>query len=424
MKKKWIATVLAAAMGVSLLSGCGSAAGNASVASTEADSSVSQGSDGTVTLKVWSEESNFDLMNQMIESFKQEYAGQADFDITLEASTDSEAKNNVLSDIHNAADVYPLADDQITGLVAGGALCPVANADEVKAANDEGSVAAATVNDVLYAYPMTADNGYFMYYDKNYFTDEDVQTLDGMLAVAAANGKKITMDWSSGWYMYAFFGNTGLDFGVNDDNVTNHCNWNASDTAIKGVDIAQSMLAVAANPGFMNAVDTDFMAGVEDGSVIAGVSGAWNAAAIKKIWGDNYGAVKLPTYTCNGEQVQMASFKGYKYMGVNAYSAYPEWAAKLADWFTNEQNQTLRFEVSNQGPSNIVAASSDAVSQVPALVAVMDQAQYGTLQRVGNSYWDAMSAFGETMASGNPNGTDLQEIMDTLVEGITQSAAN
>ena len=424
MKKKWIASVLAAAMGVSLLSGCGSAAGNASVASTEANSSVSQGSDGTVTLKVWSEESNFDLMNQMIESFKQEYAGQADFDITLEASTDSEAKNNVLGDIHNAADVFPLADDQITGLVAGGALYPVTNADEVKAANDEGAVAAATVNDVLYAYPMTADNGYFMYYDKNYFTDEDVQTLDGMLAVAAANGKKITMDWSSGWYMYSFFGNTGLDFGVNDDNVTNHCNWNATDTAIKGVDIAQSMLAVAANPGFMNAVDTDFLAGAEDGSIIAGVSGAWNAATIKKIWGDDYGAVKLPTYTCNGQQVQMASFKGYKYMGVNAYSAYPEWAAKLADWFTNEQNQTLRFEVNNQGPSNIVAASSDAVSQVPALIAVMDQAQYGTLQRVGNSYWDAMSAFGETMASGNPNGTDLQEIMDTLVEGITQSAAN
>ena len=265
----------------------------------------------------------------MIESFKQEYAGQADFDITLEASADSEAKNNVLSDIHNAADVYPLADDQITGLVAAGALYPVTNADEVKAANDEGAVAAATVNDVLYAYPMTADNGYFMYYDKNYFTDEDVQTMDGMLAVAAANGKKITMDWSSGWYMYSFFGNTGLDFGVNDDGVTNHCNWNATDTAIKGVDIAQSMLAIATNPGFMNAVDTDFLAGAEDGSVIAGVSGAWNAATIKQIWGDNYGAVKLPTYTCNGEQVQMASFKGYKYMGVNAYSAYPEWAAKI-----------------------------------------------------------------------------------------------
>ena len=423
MKKKWIASVLAAAMGVSLLSGCGSAAGNASVASTEADSSVSQGSDGTVTLKVWSEESNFDMMNQMIESFKQEYAGQADFDITLEASADSEAKNNVLGDIHNAADVYPLADDQITGLVAAGALYPVVNADEVKAANDEGAVAAATVNDVLYAYPMTADNGYFMYYDKNYFTDEDVQTMDGMLAVAAANGKKITMDWSSGWYMYSFFGNTGLDFGVNDDGVTNHCNWNATDTAIKGVDIAQSMLAIATNPGFMNAVDTDFLAGAEDGSVIAGVSGAWNAATIKQIWGDNYGAVKLPTYTCAGQQIQMSSFKGYKYMAVNAYTKYPEWANKLAQWFTNEDNQKLRFEMKNVGPANKAAAADDAVKKVPAIMAVMDQAQYGKLQRVGNSYWDAATEFGEKMAAGNPDNTALQEIMDNLVAGITQSVA-
>ncbi len=40
--------------------------------------------------------------------------------------------------------------------------------------------------------------------------------MDGLLAAAGAVGKKVTMDWSSGWYLY-FFGNTGLDFGVNDD---------------------------------------------------------------------------------------------------------------------------------------------------------------------------------------------------------------
>lgn len=91
----------------------------------------------------------------------------------------------------------------------------------------------------------------------------------------------------------------------------------------------------------MNAVDTDFMAGVQDGSVIAGVSGAWNAATVKQVWGDNYGAVKLPTYTCARTADPDVTFKGYKYMGVSAYSKYPEWAAKLADWLTNEQNQTL-----------------------------------------------------------------------------------
>lgn len=59
---------------------------------------------------------------------------------------------------------------------------------------------------------MTADNGYFLYYDKRYLTDADVQTMDGLLAAAQAQGKKVTMDWSSGWYLYAFFGNTGTGF--------------------------------------------------------------------------------------------------------------------------------------------------------------------------------------------------------------------
>lgn len=68
-----------------------------------------------------------------------------------------------------------------------------------------------------------------------------------------------------------------------------------------------------------------------------------------------------------GQQVQMSSFTGYKMMGVNAYSKYPEWAAKFADWLTNEENQTIRFEERNQGPSNTNAAASDAVKQVPAI---------------------------------------------------------
>ena len=303
------------------------------------------------------------------------------------------------------------------------ALCEIEDVDAVKKADDEGAVEAATIDGKLYGYPLTADNGYFMYYNKNYFSDSDVATLDGMLDIAGANGKYLTMDWSSGWYLYSFFGNTGLDFGVNDDGVTNHCNWNSIITSIKGVDIAQAMLDIAAKPGFKNCVQDDFIAGVQDGSVIAGVSGCWNAAKIKELWGDDYGAVKLPTYTCAGQQIQMSSFKGYKYMAVNAYTKYPEWANKLAQWFTNEDNQKLRFEMKNVGPANKAAAADDAVKKVPAIMAVMDQAQYGKLQRVGNSYWDAATEFGEKMAAGNPDNTALQEIMDNLVAGITQSVA-
>lgn len=425
MKKKTrIAALLITALVVSMLAGCASSKSSQGSTEEGTQSAVQPtNKGGKVALTVWAEESTFEGLNQMVESFKKEYEGQAEFDITLEQNSDSETRNNVLGDVHAAADVFILADDQLSSMVAGGALYPVPNAAEVKAANVEESVEAATINDTMYAYPMTADNGYFLYYNKKYLSDSDVETMDGILKVAKDNGKKMTMDWTSGWYLYAFFGNTGLDFGINDDNVTNHCEWNTTEGDIKGTDIAQAMLDIQSSGGFKSAVDEDFLAGAKDDSVIAGVSGVWSETALKAIWGDNLGAVKLPTYTVAGKQVQMASFSGYKMVGVNAYSENPEWAAKFADWMTNEQNQTLRFEMYAQGPSNTKAADSEEVKQAPAIQAVIAQSEFGTLQRVGNSYWDACTTFGNIMAGGNKDHVNLQQIMDDLVDGITKSVA-
>ena len=39
-------------------------------------------------------------------------------------------------------------------------------------------------------------NGYFLYYNKRYITEEQVKTLDGILEAAASSGKLFTMDWS------------------------------------------------------------------------------------------------------------------------------------------------------------------------------------------------------------------------------------
>lgn len=380
--------------------------------------------EGVVSLTVWTEEANNDLLNEMIKSFKEEYAGQAEFDIQMVASADAETRNNVLGDVLNAADIFPFADDQLMSMAAGGALAKVPNADEIRKANSEGAVEAASIGGTLYAYPMSADNGYFLYYDKTYFSEEDVQTLDRILEVAAENDKKFSMEWGSGWYLYSFFGNTGLEFGINEDGVTNYCNWNTTEGNITGADIVNAMMDIASHPGFINLADDGFLTAAREGTVIAGVSGVWNVMQIQEIWGDDYGAVKLPTYTCAGQQVQMSSFVGYKMIGVNAYSEHVDWALKFADWITNEQNQALRFEKRNQGPSNINAAVSDAVSQVPAIQAVIAQSEYGVLQRVGNNYWTPFMEFGENLAAGNPSGTEPQELIDTLVAGITASTIN
>lgn len=422
MRKKILATLLSVSVLALSLLGCSTSDSDSNSSNESSGSSENTYTEsGTIQLKVWAEEANFDNVAKMIESFKQEYAGQANFEITLEAQADSSTRNTLLGDIHNGADVFSMPDDQLYSMIASGALSPVINADTVKNENLEEAIDVASYNGTLYAYPYSSDNGYFLYYNKNYFTEEDVKTLDRILEIAAQSGKKFSMEFNSGWFLYAFFGETGLEFGINDDGVTNYCNWNSTENTIKGVDVAQALLNITSNPGFTSQPDSDFIKNIKSGDVIAGISGIWNVIELKEVWGDDYGACKLPTYTCAGRQIQMSSFKGYKMMGVNAYSKYPEWAHKLAEWLTNEENQTLRFVERSHAPSNKNAAASDAVKQVPAIVAVTEQSKYGTLQRVGNSYWKACSSFAEVILNGNPNNIPLQNLLDTLASGISAS---
>ena len=372
-----------------------------------------------IELVVWGAEEDKELMTQIIQSFQTNYQGQADFQISFEVQGESQCKDVLLGGLEEGADVFTFADDQVNALAAAGALDPIENADEIRSKNLSSAVEAATVNNQLYAYPLTADNGYFLYYNKQYISEEQVKTLDGILDAAAASGKQFTMDWSSAWYVYSFFGNTNLQVGLNDDGITNYCTWNQADGDIRGIDVAQSMLQIAGSPGFANRTDEEFLSGVKNGSVIAGISGVWNSVAVTEIWGENTGAAKLPTYTCNGKQLQMASFSGCKLIGVNAYSEHPKWAARLAEWITNEDNQRLRFEMRGQGPSNTAVADSSEIQNSPAIAALLEQSEFSQIQRVGGKFWDPVSEFAGNMAAGNPSGQDLQEQLDVMAEGVS-----
>ena len=382
-----------------------------------------EGVNGPVALTIWCAEEDEKLMNELISSFESKYSAEAEFNFTVEAVGEGDCKTELFKDLENSADVFTFADDQLRVLVAAGALSPVVNSEDVKSANIEGASQTATVNDKMYAYPMTADNGYFLYYNKEYLSEQDVKSLNKILDVAAASDKKVVMDWTSGWYVYSFFGGTGLQVGLNEDGVSNHCNWNAMDTDIKGVDVADAMLDIANHKGFLNATDPDFISGVQDGSVIAGVFGVWDATAVEAAWGENYGATKLPTYECAGKDIQMTSFTGYKMVGVNAYSDNEEWAHKFAEWVTNEENQTIRFTMRGQGPSNINAASSPAVKESPAIQAILAQSEHAVPQRIGGNYWAPVQKFGEQMATGVAP-SDIQQYMDKMVEEITLSYSN
>lgn len=99
---------------------------------------------------------------------------------------------------------YSFADDQVMELVQAGALMAIPDEmgrKEIEERNASGSVVVATVDGKLYAYPRTADNGYYLIYNKEYLTEEDVASWESMLAKAASVGKKVTMEMNAGWAM-------------------------------------------------------------------------------------------------------------------------------------------------------------------------------------------------------------------------------
>lgn len=372
----------------------------------------------TVRLTVWSAEEDQELLSQIIDGFTQRYQGEATFQITWQPQSESHCTDALMGDLENGADVFAFADDQLNTLVAAGALEPVENGDALRASNLPEAVSAASINNTLYAYPLTADNGYFLYYDKRYFSEEDILSWDRMLDIAAEQNKKVSMEWSSGWYVYSLFGNTGLTLGLNDDGITNYCTWNATEGDIRGIDVANAMVNMAKHPGFISTDDAGFLEGVQNETIIAGVSGVWNAVAVEEAWGRGYGASKLPSYTCAGRQIQMASFSGYKLIGVNAYSEEKAWAAKLAEWITNEENQKLRFQLRGQGPSNINAAASEEVRNSPSIAALLEQSEFSSLQRIGGNFWEPVMNFTEEILAGNPSGKSLQNQLDKMVTEI------
>lgn len=424
--KKVLALGLVGAMAISM-----AACGKTSSSTDNGGSGNAGTSNETVSLRVWGGEEDQNLLKDLVEKFKKTYPDQK-FDIEIGVESESTAKDTVLTDVEAAADVFAFASDQIVDLNNAKALANIEDMDaalqnyakksvaDIKAANGDGSVEAASIDGKLMAFPMTGGNGYFLYYDSSVISDEDAATWDTLLAAADKAGKKVGMTLASGWYDASFFYGAGFTTGLNDDGTTAIDFNGTSKDGYTGVQVTQSMLNIASNKAFMAIADGDISNQIAGGTLAAVVSGTWDAENAQKVFGNGYAAAKLPTYTLDGKQVQQGSVSGYKFLGVNAYSKNVGWATVLAEFLTNEESQATRFEQRQLAPTNKKVAASDEVSKNVAIAASGAQDAYGVIQTVSAKYWDPAKTFGEMIAQGSISATDekaIQDALDTMVEG-------
>ena len=409
--KKILALLMAALMTAGMLAACAAApaeTGSTTADTTQAESTppASEAEPEKVTLKVWADQGELALTEKLCNEFAAQHP-EKEYTFAYGAVGAVDGKARYLEDPAAAADVFLFADDPLVDLVKADALYEVTrNTDAIIAANTPGSIRAASYDGTLYGYPMTSDNGYFLYYDKSVFTDDDLATLDGILAAANAAGKKVHMDISNGWYLASFFLGNGCTLTIEDGKQIIDFN-NAN-----GLAAAEAIRAFCNDPAFVTGDDSVLAGGIGD-AIACGVSGTWMATAIQEKLGDNYGCCKLPTFTCSGEQVQMGSFLGCKIYGINSQTAYPVDAMELAEYLTCEQSQIERYKELNYGPSNVNALKEDSIASNQALQALSDQSAYAVSQMVLGGFWTPAEAFGAELEAHST--ADLQTMLDQLV---------
>lgn len=383
---------------------------------------------------IWCPEADHDFAKQVAADFLKENKDvNLEFQFGIQGENDSADK--VLTDVENAPDVFSFASDQINKLIVGDALARIGGdrLDKIKAENTAESVEAATVTvggqELTYAFPYT-DNTYFLYYNKSKLSEEDVKTLDGILEKCSATEElteQFAYPMNDGWYNAAFFFGKQLGYEVefSDQLAENKVVTDLGNEV--GQQVAEAMWNYVKNPKFKaDSDDSKLTAGFQSGKIIAGVSGIWNKNAIEKYLGDDFGVAKLPTYTLNGQQVQLTAFAGYKLLGVSKHSPNVAIAQRFAEFYTNQANQVKHFEMRGFLPTNKEAQKDSRIETDACAIAIQNQLAYTKIQKgVPSTFWTPLQGFGDAMitaASKSDAEFNVQEQLAAAVTAINKNA--
>ena len=434
--KKLLCLTLGVGMMLSMVA-CNSSSGSGGANSGNGGGNSSKPTGEPIVLTIWCPEADHEFAKQVAAQYQAANPDKT-YKFLFGIQGENDAATKVLNDVENAPDVFSFPSDQINRLINGDALARIGGSylDYVKANNSADAVDSATVlvdgEERTYGMPYT-DNTFFLYYDKSVLTEEDVKSLDGILAKCTApdadgkNGKQFAMPLNDGWYSTSFYFAKGLGYNVTFDEAFGEteitCDF-ANDT---GKAVTQALWEVISDPRVKpDTDDSKSAAGFQDGSIVAAVSGIWNKTTFQNYLGENFAVAKLPTYTLNRglateEQVQLVSFAGYKLLGVAQHSKNKAEAMAFAQFYSNKQNQLLHFDLRGFVPTNLEAQQEERVKNDICARAITAQLQYTKSQKnVPSTLWTPMQGLGDGLIALIAEGATQEQILELLNNAVSQ----
>ena len=420
--KKILALLLAVLMIVSMAACSGGGDGK----TTDGAGAGNNGGDATVqefTIKVWAPTEDQAEGNSWLAAVQEKFAAaHPEYKITWENAVMDEgsAAGSITTDVSSGADVYMFANDQLGGLIAAGGLSKLGGAFETQVKNDNPEFHTNSVthtDGAIYAFPMT-NNTWFLYYNTDVFSADDVKSLDTMLEKG-----KVCVPFNVGWNSGCFFLGTGCSvFGPAGNDAAAGIDFGGE----KGYTAAKKMLEIAANPNCVpGGMDTGLLM---SGEVAAAFSGSWSASELQNSLGDKLGVAALPTFEADGKTYNMTALSGSKAVGVNPTSGSVKGKQKVctefAAFMASEEMQLLRYEMRGVIPCHKNLANNEKIKADPVAVAELETiSKYSVVQSAlpeMSKYWSPVETFGKGCTNGDITMDNYMDKVDEMNEQLNQ----
>ncbi len=428
--KKLLLMASALVLGVGTLASCGGPKNPSSEApapgssdSTSGDSTSSATRPDGKGIVVWCAKEDVPFVEEMAAKFKEANTEYKDYYIKVDITSEADAATLVKSDPAASADVFHFAGDQLGTLVRQEVLYGI-NPKYIKDLGIEQSVLdAGKVGEVNYGIPFTP-NTYFMYYDASVYTEDDIKSLDTMVAKDVSS-KNYTynfgLDICNGWYLQSYFFSAGCTI-FGEDGLDGTAGIQPRD---KGLEVAKWVWDYynGANKSKLYAGDGSALCGK---SIAACVTGTWNASMIKEnieANGGTYAAAPLPKLTIGGQEYDWKAVGDFKQIGINSITAEPVLSCKFASFLAGKDSQARRYELRKTAPTNAATAADTSIEWDKAILAQTAQLTKTFSQPTiyaERGFWNASTALGDDLKTASVD--DIEVYFDAFLNTITAAA--
>lgn len=307
-------------------------------------------------------------------------------EVHISSVSERDAASYVISDVDLAPDIYTFSQNSLALLVQRSAIqsVPDGYARDVRKENDAQSVEAATIGGQLFAYPLSTNYGYVMYYDKSVITDPTDMTQ--IISDCKAKNKYISFNVRDPYYGFSYFSGAGAEISWETDNsgafISHHDDYDTDlgVIACKGIKelINSEVLTLSDSP-------SEFVSALPSAAVITSI---YNDPLVKDLLGSNYAVSELPYYTVDGNKYHLGSYHGNLLVGVKPQRSASRAVLvhKIAKYITGYACQKERLYHYYWLPTNKTVQLMDSRSL--ARNAYDDQLKFATKQFNTENSWN------------------------------------